>query len=327
MSETEEFASRGKGDQPHAVGSEVAGVADEATGNTDSSNPVEQPIVVATRKQIRREQRRMLLRSPGFVVGVIIVGFWVLSAVFPGLLTEWGPKDFVDDAPSRTGPGDGGWFGTDQIGRDVFSRVIYGARPILIIAPAATAIAVVVGTLLGLLMGYYRGWVDEVLSRVVEAVMSIPVILMAILIVFTFGQTRPVLIGTIAVLFVPAITRTIRSASIAESQLDYVTSAKMRGEGGFFIITREILPNVTGLIVVELTVRLGYAVFTYATLAFLSVVGTNITDADWGVDVSQNYNAIGHDVWWPTIFPALAIASLVIGVNLIADSIDKALKS
>jgi peptide/nickel transport system permease protein len=280
-----------------------------------------------TRKQIRKEQRRVLMGSPGFIVGVVIVGFWVLSAVFPGLLTTYGPKDFVDSVPPRTGPGDGGWFGTDQIGRDVYSRVIYGSRSILIVAPLATAIAIVVGTFLGLIMGYYRGLVDEVLSRVIEAILSIPVILMAILVVFTFGQSQPVVIGTIAVLFVPAITRTIRSAAISESQLDYVMSAKMRGESGVFIISREILPNVTGLIVVELTVRLGYAVFTYATLAFLGIVATNVTDADWGIDVSQNYTAIVSDLWWPTIFPALAIASLVIGVNLIADSIDKALKS
>jgi peptide/nickel transport system permease protein len=293
---------------------------DEGTAASDA-------VVVATRKQIRKEQRRVLFTSPGFIIGVIIVGFWVISAIVPGLLTSYGPKDFVDSVPARTGPGDGSWFGTDQIGRDVYSRVIYGARPILIVAPLATAVAIVVGTFLGLIMGYYRGWVDEILSRVIEAILSIPVILMAILVVFTFGQSRGVVIGTIAVLFVPAITRTIRSASIAESQLDYVTSAKMRGESGLFIIGREILPNVTGLIVVELTVRLGYAVFTYATLAFLGIVGTNVTDADWGIDVSQNYTAIVSDTWWPTIFPALAIASLVIGVNLISDSIDKALKS
>ena len=297
-----------------------AGGSDETTGPGEMTG-------AATRKQIRKEQRRVLLRSPGFVIGVLILGFWVLSAIVPGLLTGWGPKDFVDSAPARTGPGDGGWFGTDQIGRDVYSRVIHGARPILIVAPLATAIAIVVGTFLGLLMGYYRGYVDEILSRIIEAILSIPVILMAILVVFTFGQSRPVIIGTIALLFVPAITRTIRSAAIAESQLDYVTSAKMRGESGLFIITREILPNVTGLIVVELTVRLGYAVFTYATLAFLGIVATNVTDADWGIDVSQNYEAIVNETWWPTIFPALAIASLVIAVNLIADSIDKALKS
>ena len=325
------MSDRNDQDAPHGVDeAPAASVAEVHPDEHHAHRPDADETAVATgatRKQIRREQRRVLFTSPGFVIGLLIIGFWVFSAIWPSVLTEWGPKDFVDDAPARTGPGDGGWFGTDQIGRDVYSRVIFGARPILIIAPRATMIAIVVGTLLGLLMGYYRGWVDEILSRVVEAILSTPVILMAILVIFTFGSSRPVLIGTISVLFVPAITRTIRSASIAESQLDYVTSAKMRGESGAFIITREILPNVTGLVVVEFTVRLGYAVFTYATLAFLGQVGTNITDADWGVDVSQNYNAIVNDLWWPTIFPALAIASLVIGVNLIADSIDKALKS
>jgi peptide/nickel transport system permease protein len=209
----------------------------------------------------------------------------------------------------------------------VYARIIYGARKILIIAPVATGLAVVIGTFLGLIMGYYRGWVDELLSRVIEAVLSIPVILMAILVVFTFGKSVPVVIGTIAILFVPAITRTIRSAAAAEADLDYVTSAKMRGESGLFIVTREILPNVVGLVVVELTVRLGYAIFTYATLAFLGYVGGNATDADWGNDVNANYEQIVNEIWWPSIFPAVAIASLVIGVNLIADSIDKALKS
>ena len=280
----------------------------------------------SAKNQIRREQLRVLYRSPGFIFGVLIVGFWVFAALWPSLLTSVGPKEFVEAGP-RIKPGSEAWLGTDKNGWDVYARIIYGARPILIVAPIATAMAVIVGTMLGLVMGYYRGWVDEVLSRVIEAILSIPIILMAILVVFTFGRSTPVIIGTIAVLFVPAITRTIRSAAIAESDLDYVMSAKMRGESGLFIVGREILPNVTGLVVVELTVRLGYAVFPYATLAFLGFVGSNITDADWGIDVSQNYEQIVRDIWWPSIFPAIAIASLVIGVNLIADSIDKALKS
>lgn len=297
-----------------------------ADATPPAAAPKETSAPVATIKQIRKEQRRVLFRSPGFIIGVLIVGFWLLSAIAPGLLTSYGPKEFVE-TPPRTSPGADAWFGTDDIGRDVYTRVIYGARSILVIAPISTMIAIVIGTLLGLIMGYYRGTVDEVLSRIIEAILSIPVVLMAILVVFTFGRTTPVIIGTIAVLFVPAITRTIRSAAIAESQLDYVTSAKMRGESGLYIITREILPNVTGLIVVEFTVRLGYAIFTYATLAFLGFAPGNTTDADWGLDVAANYEVIVSNVWWPTIFPALAIASLVIGTNLIADSIDKALKS
>lgn len=280
----------------------------------------------AERGQIRREQRKLLLSSPAFIIGSLIVGFWILAAVFPTVLTTFGPKEFVP-AGARSEPFGETWLGTDSSGWDVYTRLIFGARPVLIVAPLATAGAIVVGTLLGLVMGYYRGWVDEVLSRILEALLSIPVILMAILVVVTFGNSRPVIIGTIGLLFVPAITRTIRSAAITESDLDYVTSAKMRGESGLFIVSREILPNVVPLVVVELTVRLGYAIFTYATLAFLGQTGGNATDADWGLDVSSNFNQIVNDRWWPSIFPAAAIATLVIGVNLIADSIDKALKS
>lgn len=299
---------------------------DSSTTDSSSAPAVAEEEAGATRNQIRREQRRVLFRSVGFIVGVAIVGFWVLAAIAPGLLTSVGPREFVD-AGSRAEPFSAdAWLGTDQSGWDVYSRIIYGARPIMIVAPAATALAIFVGTLLGLVMGYYRGLADDIASRVLEAILSIPVILMAILVIVTFGKSKPVLIGTIALLFVAPIARTIRSAAIAEAQLDYVTSAKMRGESGLFIVGGEILPNVIGLVVVELTVRLGYAVFTYATLAFLGFVGGSISDPDWGVDVALSYTQIGRN-WWPAIFPAGAIASLVIGVNLLADSIDKAVKS
>lgn len=285
----------------------------------------------ATRKQIRAEQRRVLFRSPAFIVGMAILIFWIFSALFPGLLTTWGPKDFVTDDTGagivRASPNADAWFGTDRIGRDVYSRVIHGARPVLIVAPIAAGMAVIAGTLIGMFIGYYRGWVDEIISRIIEGFLSLPVILLAIIVLFTFGSSRPVIIGTIAVLFTPVVARTIRAATLTEAQLDYVTSAKMRGESGFFIITREIFPNVVNVVVVELTVRIGFAIFTVATLAFLGIVAEDLTDADWGVDVSENYEQIANDIWWPTVFPALAIASIVIAVNLVADSIEKATSS
>lgn len=285
----------------------------------------------ATRSQVRREQFRLLIRSPGFIIGNIVVGFWLLSAVFPELLAHWDPKASVvtsaGEALRRTPPDATAWFGTDRLGRDVYSRVIHGARPILIAAPAATLIAAFIGTLVGLFTGYFRGWVDEVVSRVLEAILSMPAILLAIVIVFTFGPTNPVIIGAIAFLFIAPIARTVRAATLAESQLDYVTAARMRGEKSLFIIAREIFPNVIGVVIVEVTVRLGYAIFTLATLAFLGLSGGDVTDPNWGVDVAQNYQQIVARVWWPTVFPALAIGSLVIGVNLIADSIDRVLSS
>ena len=218
--------------------------------STEDATSTESEVPAEGKKQIRKEQFRVLYTSPGFIIGVLIVGFWIVASVLPGILTSFNPKEFVEAGP-RVKPSSEAWLGTDKNGWDVYTRVIYGARKILTIAPISTAVAIVVGTFLGLIMGYYKGWVDEILSRVIEAILSIPIILMAIVIIFTFGRSTTVIIGTIAVLFVPAITRTIRSAAIAESDLDYVVSAKMRGESGFFIVTREILPNVTGLVVVK----------------------------------------------------------------------------
>ena len=282
---------------------------------------------VAERKKMRSERRRLLWRSPSFIVGLAILGVWILCALWPGLIAPWGENEVVRLADGSTiprqGPNSDAWFGTDAIGNDVFSRIIYGARPVLFVAPVAAAIAVGAGTILGLIMGFYRGWVDEVMSRIVEAFLSIPVILLALMVLVVFGRTTPIIIMTIALLFTPVVTRTVRSVVISEAQLDYVTSAKLRGENGFFIMLREILPNITGVLVVEFTVRVGYAIFTIATLAFLGLTAGDSTAADWGKDVSNNYILIQSNQWWAAVFPALAIGSLVIAINLIADSLDK----
>lgn len=286
---------------------------------------------LVTLAQVKKEQRRLLFRSPGFVFGSLVLLFWVVAALFPAMLSTFEPGESVrtgaGEALRNTPPDGTSWFGTTRLGRDVYSRVIFGARPILIIAPLATTFAVIAGTLVGMFTGYYRGWVDQVVSRILEAILAVPVILFAIVIVFSFGATVPVIIGTIGFLFTAPVARTVRAATLAEAQLDYVTAARMRGESSLFIITQEILPNVFGVVVVEATVRLGYAVFTLTTLAFLGVTGGDATDANWGLDVANNYQNIIADVWWPTIFPALAIASLVIAVNLIADAVEKAINS
>jgi len=283
------------------------------------------------RKKIRAERRKLLLTSPAFVAGSLILGFWILCAIVPDLFATWGPNEVVRLADGstipRTAPSSDAWFGTDSIGNDVYSRVIHGARPVLILAPVAALLSVIAGTMLGLIMGYLRGWTDEILSRVVEAFLSIPVILLALMVLVIFGRSRLVIILTIAVLFTPVVTRTVRSTVMAEAQLDYVTSAKLRGESNLFIMTREILPNITSVIVVEFTVRVGYAVFTVATLAFLGLTSDDATAADWGRDVANSYGLIQSDQWWPALFPALAIASLVIAVNLIADSLDRVSKA
>jgi peptide/nickel transport system permease protein len=276
----------------------------------------------AERRQARRERWKLLLRRPGFIIGVLMLLVWIVCAIGGTHITPYSP--YAPEFPQFLSPNTTNWMGTDQLGRDVLSRVMAGARDVLIAAPIAASISVAAGSLLGLLMGYYRGWIDEIFSRLVEALLSIPVYLMGILIVTSLGKSRIVVIGTVALLFTPIVTRTVRAAVIAEAQLDYVVSAKLRGESGLFVMTREILPNISGPIVVELTVRVGYAVFTIATLSFLGF-GFQRPSPDWGLQVFETYPYVQSSYWWPAIFPALAIASLVIATNLVADSIEAVL--
>ena len=306
--------------------------------NDDGPDPLQRAasmaavVVPATdRKSIKREQRQELFRTPSFLIGAGIAVFWLVCAVIPGVFTKWKEGDFVRNSEGasipRQGPQADAWFGTDSIGRDVFARVIYGTDNVLITSPIAALIAVLAGAVIGLIMGYYRGWIDEVLSRILEAILSLPVILLAIMAAVTFGNSRTVLILTIASLFTPVVARTVRAAVLAEAQLDYVTSAKLRGEPSLFIMLREIFPNISNILVVEFTVRVGYAIFTVATLSFLGFSPGDATEADWGRDISESYTLIQAGQWWPSIFPALAIASLVIALNLIADSVDKVYSS
>ncbi|HEY7401251.1 MAG TPA: ABC transporter permease [Actinomycetota bacterium] len=273
----------------------------------------------AERRLARRERLRLLVRRPGFIVGFLILLFWLVCAIGGDKIT---PSDPINDfSVSSQSPSAEHLFGTDQLGRDVLSRVMAGARDVLIAAPIAAGVSVALGSLIGIVMGYYRGLIDEVISRFIEAMLSIPVVLIALLIISVLGASRTIVIGTVAVLFTPIVARTVRAATLAEGQLDYVTAARLRGESGLFVMTREILPNISGTILVEFTVRVGYAVFTISTLSFLGA-GIQPPSPDWGLTISDTYRLIQAGQWWPTLFPALAIASLVIATNLVADSID-----
>jgi peptide/nickel transport system permease protein len=280
------------------------------------------PAAASERRNARRETIRLLLRRPAFIIGNIIIIFWITCAVLGTRITPYDP--FNSFSEGHLPPSPAHWMGTDRIGRDVLSRVMVGSRDVLIIAPLAALLGVTAGTLLGLIMGYYRGTVDDVLSRVVEAFLALPVILVALLTLVVLGTSPIVVIGVVGILFTPIVARTVRSAVLSERQLDYVTAAKLRGESGLFILSREIFPNVLGPTVVEMTVRFGYAIFTVATLSFLGV-GLQPPSPDWGLSVSQEYTNMISGIWWSTFFPAMAIASTVIAVNLIADSLQSVL--
>jgi peptide/nickel transport system permease protein len=271
---------------------------------------------------LRRDARRVL-GSAAFVVGFCIVLFWVFCALFGRALVPY--DAFADDMLNALAPPSAEhWFGTDQLGRDVFSRVIAGARDILTVAPLATIMSTILGTALGLTMGYFGGLVDEILSRLVDAVLALPTVVVALLALTALGTSTVTVLIVIGFTFAPIIARTVRASVLAERGLDYVAAAELRREGRLYILFVEILPNVTAPILVEATVRLGYAIFTVATLSFIGF-GIQPPSPDWGLSISSNYGLIGGGYWWTVLFDSLAIASLVIGVNLMADGIQSAL--
>jgi peptide/nickel transport system permease protein len=278
---------------------------------------------VLERKRIRKERFAQLRRNPAFIIGALLLGMWLIAALFGNFLTRFDPGG-VDVLNVNKRPSGEFWFGTDNIGRDVYSRVVAGTRPIIFMAFSATAIGTVLGTTLGLLTGYLKGRFDVIVMRVLDAISALPVIVIALLALAALeGQSEVITVLIIGFVFTPIIARTVRAAVLYEAELDYVAAAKLRTERMPHILFVEILPNVLPPIIVEFTIRLGYAVFAIATLSFLGV-GVELGSPNWGSQVAENYSGIFGNLWWATVFPAGAIATLAIGINLIADSIMEA---
>lgn len=270
-------------------------------------------------KTARSERLHLLLRSPTVLVGSIVMLLWVFCAFFPGLVAPHDPIFDNNFTPSLK-PTWAHAFGTDTNGRDILSRVLAGSRNVLLIAPAATLFATVLGTILGLITGYFRGLVDDIASRIIDAILSLPLIITAILIVTAVGKSGTwVVVLVIGLIFTPAVSRTVRAAALTEAELDYVQAARLRGERAPYVMFSEMLPNVMSPVVVEFTVRLGYAIFTVASLTFIGF-GVAAPSPDWAAQINEYWTQI-DPYWWMTLFPAIAIASLVVAVNLVADGI------
>jgi peptide/nickel transport system permease protein len=279
------------------------------------------------RRIARRETLHALVRSKTFVAGAVIVGFWVVCAVFGPQIA---PHDPLDQSFAQLQkPGGAHPFGTDLLGRDVFSRVIVGARDILRVATLATLLGIAGGTIVGLVTGYFRGIVDDTISRVIDAMLALPLIVIAVVAVVALGTSTTTVTIVIGVIFTPLVARTVRAAVLSERELDYVQAARLRGERAPYVMFAEVLPNITGPIIVETTVRLGYAIFTLAGLTFLGF-GLQPPSPDWGLQIVDNYSLLNDTThqgyYWTVVFPCAAIASLVIGINLIADGLNRVLE-
>lgn len=284
------------------------------------------------------------------LLGTVLVIVFLLMAIFGSSIAPYGFRDILPGAkeqPPNIGypfgttrlpdslllptsaaeihsaaaiaPNIGHPFGTDRLGRDIFSRVLWGARDIVILPGIATLFSVLFGTAIGLAIGYYGGWVDELVSRGMDTLLAIPALVLALVILGMFGASSIGIVIVIVLLYTPIVTRVIRSAALNVRSMGFVEAAKLRGESTAYILFREILPSVLPALIVEAALRFSYAIFLTASLGFLGL-GIQPPTPDWGLMVNEareNFSSTPWELW----FPALAIALLVIGVNLMSDGL------
>lgn len=250
------------------------------------------------------------------VIGLAIIATWIVLAVLAPLIAPYAPNASNLLALAHPTPSRAHWLGTDHLGRDLLSRILWGARTVLVIAPLAVLGATALGSLLGLAAGYHGRWIDLVVTRACDIVLSFPVIILYMIILASVGSSAWNIIGVLTLTKAPIIARIVRGMTLDLREREYVTAAKMRGESALYTMLVEILPNARGPLVVDMCLRTGYNVVIIGVLGFLGI-GLPPPDPDWGGMVKDTY---GFMTVWPhmALFPCAAISSLVIGFNLLA---------
>lgn len=270
---------------------------------------------------------RVLMRNPYAVGGIALILFWVLVAVTAPLIAPFDPNAVMTpfQKPWSLVPGSETaryWLGTDQLGRDVLSRVIWGSRTILLYAPLATVLAYVLGIAMGLMAGFHRGWTDTVFSFFSNIVLSFPVMILYVLIIASFGPSGINILLAVVFVSAPGIMRIVRGLVLDLRERDYVSAARLRGENSIYIMFVEILPNASGPLIVDGCLRVGYVAITIGMLGFLGL-GLPPPNPDWGGMVADS-RAVAVAFPHMVIFPCIAIASFVLGFNLLADGLRRA---
>ena len=254
------------------------------------------------------------------LIGLVATGSFFFVAIFAHWIAPYGLNETIGDvweAPFWADEPSGYWLGTDSIGRDLLSRMIYGAQTTIFVATMATIVSFVTGSILGFTAAVIGGWIDQVMSRLVDLFMSIPSLILALVILSVMPTTLPVLIIVMGLLDSTRVYRLARAVAVDITVMDYVEAARLRGEGTGWIIFREILPNALSPLVAELGLRFIFAVLFISTLSFLGL-GVQPPLADWGGIVKENKEGLVYGVS-AALIPAVAIAILSISVNLVAD--------
>lgn len=289
--------------------SDTEGLAVTAGGRPAAGRP-------AARRRILYWRR--LRRHPAALVGTVIFCVLLICAVFGPWLTPYGYA--AQDIPARLQPPS--WshpFGTDQYGRDVFSRVIVGSRSVFALGGLGTVLAVMIGTAIGLVSGYVGRLWDEVIMRVLDVFLAIPSLLLALVLLATVGPSPFNLVLVVTLLYVPVVARVARSMVLDLKTKEFVEAARLRGEKHTYLLFREILPNALAPLLVETSIRFSYAIFLVASLGFLGL-GVQPPSPDWGLQVNEARNWFSQAPWM-LLFPAGAIALLVVATSLMTDGL------
>ena len=287
------------------------------TANTLITRKSERPAAPRSLVQHRIQQT---LREPMFIIGAVILLFWIFMALFGPMLR---PYRYTEIASTPwTNPGAEFWLGTDRMGRDMFTRIAVGARMMLLVPLISITLGVLFGATVGLITGYFGGIVDDVIMRLMDIMMAFPMLMLYLLIIFAIGPSVFNVIIAIAIGATPGIARLVRGLTLDIRSREFIIAAQMRGESSLYVMFREILPNITGPVIVDACIRVAYAMFATGSLGYLGL-GVPPPFPDWGSMIGEGRSWI-FKVPWAPIPPIVAIVSLVVALNLIADSLRKA---
>jgi peptide/nickel transport system permease protein len=265
----------------------------------------------------RRKAWRKLRRRPGALIGATVLIIFILIAIFAPWIAPMDPLEISSNR--RAAPSSEHWLGTDEVGRDVLSRLIYGARVSLRVGLVAIGIALTFGSILGMVAGYVGGWVDAVIMRLTDIMLAFPGILLAIAVVAVLGPSLFNVMIAVGVESIPAYIRTARGSTLSVKEMEYVTGARTIGSSSIRIVLRHILPNVAAPLIVLATIGIAGSILSAAGLSYLGL-GAQPPTPEWGAMLSSARSFV-RDAWWIATFPGVAIMIVVLSLNLFGDGL------
>ncbi len=295
-----------------------AAVEPPRTGPPAHAGPEHDPPARGSRGGTFHDVLRPIVRRRTALVGLVIILLTVVAALAAPILAPYDPTE-MHGRSRFAQPSLQFLFGTDEAGRDLLSRMLFGAQISIAVALAATSLALVIGVPMGMVAGYARGWLDDFLMRILDALLAIPAILLALTLVTALGPGVPQLIVAIGVLGVPVTARMARASVLAEVNKHYVLAARSMGAGGGYVLRRVLLPNALSPLLVMASVLAANAILLEAALSFLGF-GPQPPEASWGSLLQAGYQVMDHSVWY-VIFPGLAIFLLVWSFNVVGDAL------